>query len=178
MLLQSLVYAFFLVQTSHSAASIAPPDGKVFLAAWLDSTDLPNLPNSGDRPQKFNSRLGINASAFQYAENIPNLAHPQYMADQLDLLTDNAILYITVYPMDAGDGTSAALKGLNSNPWPISDQDITYLAGNCSELNKKGRRVLMRLAPEMNGYGQVCLMMMIGFVIVMLTLSYVCIYVS
>ena len=151
MLLKNIASACLLAQTCLSLPAVEPPNGKVLLAAWLDSSDLPNQPDSGDRPRKFNSRMGLNMSAFQYAENIPNPYHPQYMEDQLNELSDNSILYISVYPMDAGDGTAAALRDLSSAPWPISDQDISYLAGNCSALNRRGRRVILRLAPEMNG---------------------------
>lgn len=143
------VFTLGLIGHVLSAASVLPPDGKVFLAAWLDTADLPDRPNSGDRPIKFNNRLGLNMSAFQYAENMPSSVSSQYMSDQLNQLTDNSILYITVYPMNSGDGTAAPLS---NGPWPVTDLDISYLAGNCSELNAQGRRVLIRLAPEMNGY--------------------------
>jgi hypothetical protein len=115
---------------------IEPPDGKVFLATWLDTVDSSPGAGDGDRPRLFNQRMGFNASCFQYAQNIPIDTFP-FPYEQIYELGTDAIVYLTVYP--------------RPSPWTISDQDIDVLAQQCGRINRDGRRVFIRFAPEMNG---------------------------
>ncbi len=48
-----------------------PPDGQVYLGAWLATNDSAPGANDGDRPIKFNQRMGWKAGVFQYAQNMP-----------------------------------------------------------------------------------------------------------
>ena len=138
----SLVLAFFgsaAAQIQNMGVAVnTPPPGKVFLSAWLDTHDPPNLRGAGDRPLKFTRRFGYNISSFQFAQDLPNPYSSEWMENQLEALGTDAIMYITVYP--------------KPNPWSIADADIAALAQQCKQLNDKGRRVLIRLAPEFNGY--------------------------
>ena len=127
----------FKILTAQGVAVNAPPDGKVLLGAWLDTTDPPNQRGAGDRPLKFSQRTGLNISTFQFAQDLPNIYNSDYMANQIDALRTDAILYITVFP--------------KPSPWAISDDAIAELALQCQQLNAKGRQVLIRFAPEFNG---------------------------
>jgi hypothetical protein len=43
--------------------------GKLYFGAWLDTADSTTTSSDGDRPLKFNQRMGFNASVFQYGIN-------------------------------------------------------------------------------------------------------------
>ena len=136
----------YILTFVNSAAVNEPPNGKVYLSAWLDTTAPDNNPNNfhtGDRPWLFNSRLNTNISVFQYAQNFPNPGDPQYMQDQLNALNDDALLYISVYPIVA--------RPHDPSDWTFTDNDITQLVQQCASLNRQGRKVLIRFGPEMNG---------------------------
>eukprot|EP00842_Homolaphlyctis_polyrhiza_P004769 jgi/Hompol1/5293/HPOL_001255-RA len=71
MLVQTSILAL-LVSASVSAAGInEPPNGKLYLGAWLDTADSVPGANDGDRPALLNKRLGFNIGAIQYAQNLP-----------------------------------------------------------------------------------------------------------
>ena len=113
-----------------------PPEGKHYIAAWIDSVDSSPGRNDGDRPYKFNQRMGFNMSAYQYAQNIPidTFAFP---VEQIEVLDTDTSIYLTVYP--------------RPSPWTISDADVRVLTQSMGKLNSQNRRVIMRFAPEMNG---------------------------
>jgi hypothetical protein len=114
-----------------------PPDGKLYLAAWLDTVDTSVGAFDGDRPFRFNQRFGYNASAFQYAQNMPLGSTFAFPVEQIEVLDTDTIIYLTVYPQP--------------NPWDINDADIRNLTRALGTLNSQNRRVLLRFAPEMNG---------------------------
>jgi hypothetical protein len=126
----------FFVAFAFGLELIEPPDGKLFFATWLDTTDSSPLAGDGDRPSLFNERLGFNTSCFQYAQNIPIDTYP-FPYEQVYSLNTDAIVYLTVYP--------------RPTPWTITDDQIANLTAQCSQMNDDGRRVMIRFAPEMNG---------------------------
>ena len=130
-----------------SAAVNEPPNGKVYLSAWLDTAnwvDSTGNLQTGDRPLAINTRMGLNISVFQYAQDLPINGEPGYMRSQVDKAYDDALMYITVYPI-----VSHPRSGRD---WDMTDFNITQLADQCKDLNNNGRRLLLRLGPEMNGY--------------------------
>ena len=113
-----------------------PTDGKHYLAAWIDTADsVPNA-NDGERPYKFNQKMGFNMSAYQYAQNLP-IDTFSFPVEQIEVLDTDTIIYLTVYP--------------RPSPWSISDADIKSLTQDLGNLNRQKRRVLLRFAPEFNG---------------------------
>jgi Glycosyl hydrolase family 26 len=108
----------------------------ILISAWLDTADSSAGANDGDRPAKFNQRLGINASFFQYAQNLPVDTYP-FPIEQIEATNSDALVYLTVYP--------------SPNPWSITDAQISTLTAQMAKITSQGRRVLMRFAPEMNG---------------------------
>ncbi|KAI8913205.1 glycoside hydrolase superfamily [Gorgonomyces haynaldii] len=116
---------------------------KVLIGAWLDTADSAPGALDGDRPVKFNERMGFKASVFQYAQNIPIDTYP-FPYEQITDTNSDAYVFLTVYP--------------RPSPWTVTDEQITNLTLQMKKINDGGRRVLMRFAPEMNGnwnyYGQ------------------------
>jgi hypothetical protein len=129
-----ILLIIFLVSVRLSLPE--PPIGKLYFAAWLDTEDSLPGANDGDRPIKFNQRLGFNSSSFQYAQNLP-VDTFTFPIEQIEDLNTDTFVFLTIYP--------------RPNPWNISTSDITALAEQCSKLNSQGRRVLLRFAPEFNG---------------------------
>ncbi|TPX36288.1 hypothetical protein SmJEL517_g01428 [Synchytrium microbalum] len=89
-------------------------------------------------------------SALSMSQNIPVLSdhtNDPGVNDTMDYslideLGNDALLLISVYPYTYPAGTS----------WTaIQDSDIQALVDQCALYNKKGRRVIIRFAPEMNG---------------------------
>lgn len=105
---------------------------KIHMGAWLDTADTAPGANNGDRPVLFNQRMGFNASFFQYAQNIPIDTFP-FPIEQVEATESDALIHLTVYP--------------RPTPWEITDAQISILTAQMSELNKRGRRVIMRFAP-------------------------------
>jgi hypothetical protein len=134
-LLASVVTAFY-----------QPPTGKVWLAAWLDTADSAPGALDGDRPSKFNQRMGLNFSSFQYAQNLPiNYTNNEFPfpMEQIDDLQTDAVVFLTIYPFRT------------SLPhWKVTDDDIQFLADQIKNLTTRPHnpcKVLLRLGPEMNG---------------------------
>ncbi|KAJ3124405.1 hypothetical protein HK100_011245 [Physocladia obscura] len=149
-----------------------PVDGKVIFGAWVDSATA-GTPNAfqtagGDSPSLFNTRLGLNAGAFQLSQNLPvNISQYDHskLTANLTLIeatktgiyivaispyrtltpiieSSDAILFLTVYPTSFVDGV-------------YTDDDIASLAyqlSNITDPSLSSRRVMLRFAPEMNGY--------------------------
>jgi hypothetical protein len=70
------------------------------------------------------------------AQNIPIDTFP-FPYEQVYATGTDALVFLTVYP--------------RPTPWSITDADIEVLTKQMADLNKGGRRVLLRFAPEMNG---------------------------
>lgn len=131
----SLVMAFG-IHCALAASINEPPPGKVYLGAWLDTADSSVTAKDGDRPLLFNKRMAFNASVFQYAQNLPVDTYT-FPIEQIEGTNTDALVYLTVYPQPY--------------PFSIDDADIKALADQMAVLNAKGRKVLLRFGPEMNG---------------------------
>lgn len=91
-----------------------PPDGKAYLAAWIDGS-APNL----DSPALFNKRIGRNAYGFQLAQTIPVTPY-NYTTGGGGMMnvtevtgTDTtAAIFLTVYPQSLAQVTDAHLQAL------------------------------------------------------------------
>ncbi|KAJ3277273.1 hypothetical protein HK104_003473 [Borealophlyctis nickersoniae] len=118
---------------------LEPPNGKMYFGAWYD-----RLQN--DTPVAINSRLGYKPlSFFQSDINLTStLQLPTEFDQQVDATGTDAILYLTVYPIQGFD--------------VVTDSAVADLAKEVKSLCDKGRRVFIRYASEMNGawfaYGQ------------------------
>ena len=99
---------------------------KILLSAWLDTTKI--------SPVEFNQLLSLKTSCFHFAQNIPldELAP----LDLIDSTNTDAFLMLSILPKN----------GLYS----IRDEDLSSLVSLCLELNRNGRRILLRFAPDMN----------------------------
>ncbi|KAI9358874.1 glycoside hydrolase superfamily [Zopfochytrium polystomum] len=153
--------AVAVAAAASSVVALAPnePESGVILGAWLYTADDPSLPDIGyDRPSKFNQRLGLNAGAFQFEQNIPLKKNP-YTAAHEDMVANttylddgtDASIFITVY----AEETTSAGSGLDL----VTDAELNKLAAQMVDLyNKTGRGIFIRFCPEMNGnwflYGQ------------------------
>ncbi|TPX33036.1 mannan endo-1,4-beta-mannosidase [Synchytrium microbalum] len=129
------------------SALFEPPDNAAYVMAWLDTAH-------NDTPAACNQRTGRDWPMYQLTQTIPtnsstnpipnvDTTAPTYL---LDGTGTDAFLFLTIYPLSAGDMLY------------VTDADIQALAAQMKALNDKGRRVLMRIAPEMNAnwypYGQ------------------------
>jgi hypothetical protein len=140
--MRSILIAPIVIATSFWQ----PPPGKVWLTAWLDTADSSPGSMDGDRPKKLNQRMGMNFSGFQYGQNLPiNYTNNEFPfpMEQIDELSTNAVVQLTVYPFRT------------TRPhWNVTDADIQFLADQIKNLTTRPHnpcRVLLRLAPEMNG---------------------------
>jgi hypothetical protein len=129
-----ILFIFLLVKAERISI---PENGKVMFGAWLDTSDK----QAGDRPKLFNTRMGFNATCFQYAQNIPNLDFD--LPDEQ--VPSSACIMLTIYP--------------KPNPWNITNADIEKLSLQLIRLTINQKfNILLRIAPEMNGnwneYGQ------------------------
>jgi hypothetical protein len=104
----------------------------MYLGAWKDTAP------GKDRPAAINERLGKRLSFFQFAQNLPLDFNNPPPIQLIDDTRTNAYLFLTVYAMPAG---------LDSITDPVIDDFVKQVAG----ITKTGRRVFIRLMPEMNG---------------------------
>jgi len=120
-------------QALHEATS-----GHVMFGAWVQTEE-------GDDPAKFNSRLGLNASVIQIAQNIPLRPYnyttgaggpaPEYLIERSG--TDAAV-FLTVYPSEGFD--------------TLTPDDFTALGNQLLNYTSNyNRTTFLRWAPEMNG---------------------------
>jgi len=121
-------------------APLEPPDGKVLFGAWYDRIQ-------GDTPAAITQRIGNkHMSVWQSDVNMTSagLQMPDQFISQVSELKTDAILYLTVYPIDGFDVVTDSVIG-----------DLCKVVG---DLTKGGRQVFLRYASEMNGpwfkYGQ------------------------
>ncbi|KAJ3275071.1 hypothetical protein HK104_003973, partial [Borealophlyctis nickersoniae] len=137
-LLVLLASTFTAAQTP--LARLEPPDGKLYLAFWIDMD-----PREGaDLPYLLNARTGLQIPVFQFGQSIPvkNTLNPNRMANQTNegLLRQtgtNAAIYITLYPTDGLDA--------------VTDQEIGMLVDQLAGYAKLNISTWLRFAPEMNG---------------------------
>ncbi|TPX36289.1 hypothetical protein SmJEL517_g01429 [Synchytrium microbalum] len=151
-----------------------PPAGSMWLSVWLDHYREHTFNTSRvvserfsevltsrfatawqgtfhvDTPQALYSRTGRQWGALSMSQNIPvfsELTNDPGVNDTMDYslvdaVNSDALLLISIYPYTFPAGTS----------WTaILDSDIQALVDQCASYNKKGRRVILRFAPEMNG---------------------------
>ncbi|KAJ3417406.1 hypothetical protein HDV05_004871 [Chytridiales sp. JEL 0842] len=133
--------------SSSNPAPLEPPNGKLYLGAWLFTDDHPD---GRDTPADFNRRIGYNAAAIQKAQSIPLAPNPfspgEFLSANMTALNDNtnAALFLTVYP----DQTRSNGSGLGL----ITDYDINLLVDQINTVKRVyNRDVFLRFAPEMNG---------------------------
>ncbi|TPX35147.1 mannan endo-1,4-beta-mannosidase [Synchytrium microbalum] len=137
-----------LLTTTVVGLGLFEPAGAPYLCVRPDVRAVGS--GYADTPASTNSRLGFNAGVYHFSQNLPNTNSPLFpIGGQLiaptglldDTATD-AILMLTLYPMRPGsaDGIS-----------DLTDAMISDLANQLAALNKSGRRVIVRLAAEMNG---------------------------
>ncbi|KAJ3064321.1 hypothetical protein HK102_008233, partial [Quaeritorhiza haematococci] len=133
---------FFLVTLNGvEAQQLAPlelPDKRMLFCVWPD-INTADLSIGNDRPVLVNGRFGFNVSAFQFTQSIPvNWSYGQAPLWMLSETGTDAYAVLTVL---ADSPTSLDA---------ITPQDINELAGQITELSKNGRKVFLRLLPEMN----------------------------
>jgi hypothetical protein len=105
--------SFLLLLASLVASNpvIDPSHDKVYLTAWLDTSDANT--HGGDRPVAFSSRLGMNITGFQYAQDLPVPADSfPFPYEQIEALSTDALVLLTVYP--------------KTSPWTIPDADMYW----------------------------------------------------
>jgi hypothetical protein len=124
MLFQTVLPLFALAQNVNE-----PPDGKHYIGGWLDTADSAPGANDGDRPIKFDQRMGFNSSFFQYGQNIPIDTYP-FPYEQVYSMNTDALVFLTVYP--------------RPTPWSITDEQIANLTAQCAQMNTDNRRVILR----------------------------------
>ncbi|TPX37686.1 hypothetical protein SmJEL517_g00555 [Synchytrium microbalum] len=124
------------------------PETGVYIAVWTDSYPYVNT-SSNDTPKLLNDRTGKKWSLWHIGQNIPafsansNTPNVDTTVNEtlLELTNTDAGILLDVFPFNnAGTSYSA-----------ISANDIQALANQCAAYNKKGRKVWLRLASEMNG---------------------------
>jgi hypothetical protein len=116
-------------------APLEPANNKMLVGAWLDTRV--------ETPVQFNERVGFSASFFQLAENFPLNFNDPPPFKLLDDTNTNTMLLLTVYPRPLGFAA-------------IGPNDNAELVKQVAGLTKRGRRVFLRLAPEMNGSWYAC----------------------
>ncbi|KAI8927683.1 glycoside hydrolase superfamily [Entophlyctis helioformis] len=138
MLINALVLAAAaaLATSVHAQSAIEPPAGRLYLSAWLDTTDSRPGAGDGDRPKLLNGRLGFELGSVQYGQPIPIVDYP-FPIEQVEATGNNAVIVLSVNP--------------EPSPWTITDKDISTLTEMCGRINSQGRRILLRFGPEMNG---------------------------
>lgn len=111
-------------------SSLAPPPDSRLLCAWLDTT------SEKSTPREFNAALGRNVSCFHFGQGLPKGEGEVTPLELLDDTDTDAILYLSAFPK----------QGLGA----VTGPDVSDLVRTCVGLNLRGRRVLLRLAPDMN----------------------------
>ena len=59
-----------------------PPDGSLLLGSWIDTESPASSPSGGDSPVHWNNAVGIKASVFQLAQDIPLAISPFDQSEQ------------------------------------------------------------------------------------------------
>ena len=132
----------FLISVLNNCQSLFEPNSGILFGAHLDTSLKDGKPN--DTPVAFNNRMGIKGSIFELAENFPlEFNNPPPFSLVTDTRSD-AFLYLSIYIPKGYAG--------------ITDGDVDDLIKQLAGIAKTGRRIFLRVAPEMNGswqpYGQ------------------------
>ncbi|KAJ3171468.1 hypothetical protein HDU88_007548 [Geranomyces variabilis] len=140
----SLLIALLLLLLATPTAALAPlePATGRYFGAWLNTTAR------SDTPELFNNRLGFKASMFQWSINIPLIASELPPVSLIDATGTDAILYLTVFPRMQASFTKTGNEAFDQlEPQQVLDDFVALLQSYVSG----GRRVLVRIASEMNG---------------------------
>ncbi|KAJ3163465.1 hypothetical protein HDU86_000044 [Geranomyces michiganensis] len=136
-----LTTCLLLPRCCAALAPLEPASGRLF-GAWLNTT------TRSDTPELFNTRLGFKASLFQFSVNIPLLASELPPVSLIDATGTDAILYLTVFPRMEASFTRTGTEAFDQlEPQRVVDDFVALVQGYVSS----GRRVLVRIASEMNG---------------------------
>ncbi|TPX40695.1 mannan endo-1,4-beta-mannosidase [Synchytrium endobioticum] len=132
-----------------SSLALLEPRNGVYVMVWPD-TEV--AAHQADSPSKINERLARNIPIWHFAQNIPTLSmsgtpnisvnigiETKMNTTLVESTNSDAMIFLTIYPFLAGDMDA------------VTDDDIRALAAQCKQLNAAGRKVFLRLAPEMNG---------------------------
>ncbi|KAJ3108334.1 hypothetical protein HDU97_001459 [Phlyctochytrium planicorne] len=129
------------VLAQSQPAPLLPPEGQLYLGAWFDrvQSDLPSAVNS-----RIKGIPGEGLSFFQTdfdlaeKEGKPTIGILDGFVDMLDASGTDAFAYITVY----------FFKKFTE----LTDDKLTELANRLLKVLKRGKKIFLRLYPEMNGY--------------------------
>jgi beta-mannanase len=114
----------------------------MYFGAHLDTALNGGRPN--DTPVAFNERIGQKGSIFEFAEDFPLDFNNPPPITLLSNTKSDAFLYLSIY----------IPKGYNG----ITNGDVDDLVNQLAGIAKTGRRIFLRIGPEMNGswqpYGQ------------------------
>ncbi|KAJ3103122.1 hypothetical protein HDU96_009393 [Phlyctochytrium bullatum] len=159
--LLALLLSLTLTLTLLPSPSVAltrwePPTGLAYLSAWLDTADPKDSPSGGDSPTRFNERIGRRAAAFQLAQEMPVFVDQYGYKRNADLnwiqaTGSDAIMFLTVYPRNANEAANAPADALDLQQKDL-DELVNQLVALTDPWNGSSRRVMLRFAPEMNGY--------------------------
>ncbi|TPX40860.1 hypothetical protein SeMB42_g03833 [Synchytrium endobioticum] len=140
------------LQNIHNAVRtpqlLEPAENAMLIAVWADTYPYLNT-SSMDTPSAINARTGRNWPIFHMSQNIPTFSptsnYPNIETRINDSVIVNTItdagLLLDVFPMQQ-PGLSYSI---------ITQDDVNALAHQCADLNKRGVKVWLRLASEMNG---------------------------
>jgi len=136
----TLLLATVMVQPAAAQVSALhePATGQVMFGAWVQTEE-------GDTPEKFNARLGLNATVIQIAQQIPIQPYNYVtgaggMAPEelIERSATDAAVFLTVYPYQG-------LQVLTLDDYTALGNQLLNYTSNYN------RNCFLRFAPEMNG---------------------------
>ncbi|KAJ3040617.1 hypothetical protein HDV00_010642 [Rhizophlyctis rosea] len=142
---QAITSVAFAAALAGNAFALAPLESnQIYFGAWLDTS-----PSSAgfDSPVAFNKRLGHNAAMFQLSEDFPLDFNAPPPVEILDYTQTDALLYLTIYPSKKNVTVNTSNQALAQ----FSDSDLSELVKQVVGYVVRGRKVFIRLFPEMNG---------------------------
>jgi hypothetical protein len=132
---------YLLVLAVNSLAPLEPEQSGLMIGSWYDRLHGDTPQKTHDRYHYFYHRCSLPPfSIWQSDMNITKTLQTDFIhnfTDQVDALSTDAILYITLYPIE---GFSA-----------VSTAAINDFAAQIKNITSKGRKVMIRYASEMNG---------------------------
>lgn len=149
------VAALLLSVIAPAAAQVSalhePASGQVMFGAWVQTEE-------GDTPAQFNTRLGLNATVVQIAQQIPTIPYNYVTGagglapeELIERSATDAAVFLTVYP--------------NQGLTILTDDDYTALGNQLLNYTSNyNRACFLRFAPEMNGDWNVYGLMPLQFV--------------
>ncbi|KAJ3041471.1 hypothetical protein HDV00_009267 [Rhizophlyctis rosea] len=134
--------ALAAISASIATAQLAPLESNgIYFGAWLDTRP------GYDSPVQFNRRVGQLSSFFQLAEDFPLDFNKPPPVELIDYTQTDALLYLTIYPSKAVVTNQTSNQVLDQ----FKDTDVQELVKQLLGYVANGRKVLVRLFPEMNG---------------------------